>query len=283
MPRRGPLLVFGAATLWGTTGTAQALGPDGVTPATFAFIRMLGGALLVLVAMRWGTTSRVRDMPRIPLLLAIATMAGSQPLFFGGVERTGVAIGTIVTIGSGPLFAGVLGWIVRREAVTARWWVATAIALGGAALLVSGGESAGVDPVGLALALGAGLAWAVYLVGAKDVFEQADPVFAAGVVFVAAAVLLSPSLLLSDASWVLTGRGLAVAIWVAPIATGFSYVFFARGLRDSPVAVAATMTLAEPLTAAVLGLVILGEPALASTIGGIVAILVGLLVLAREG
>ena len=283
MSRRGPLLVFGAATLWGTTGTAQALGPDSVTPETFAFVRMLGGALLVLFAMRRGTTSPIRDLPRVPLLLAIATMAGSQPLFFGGVARTGVAVGTIVTIGSGPLFAGALGWLVRREAVTRRWWVATTSALVGAVLLVSGGEAAGVDPMGLVLALGAGLAWAIYLIGAKEVFEQADPVFAAGVVFVAAAVLLSPSLVLSDPSWLMSGRGLTVAIWTAPIATGISYVFFSRGLRDSPVAVAATMTLAEPLTAAVLGLIVLGEPAVASTIGGIVAILVGLLVLAREG
>jgi DME family drug/metabolite transporter len=96
-------------------------------------------------------------------------------------------------------------------------------------------------------------------------------------------VLLSPALVVSDVSWVLSARGIAVAIWTAPIATGFSYIFFSHGLRESAVAVAATMTLAEPLTAAVLGLVVLGEPALASTIGGIVAILVGLLVLAREG
>jgi len=282
MSRRGPLLVFGAATLWGTTGTAQALGPDTITSASFAFFRMLGGALLVLVAMRAGTTSRIRDMPRFPLLLAIATMAGSQPLFFGGVARTGVAIGTIVTIGSGPLLAGALGWAVRREAVTARWWVATLMALGGAALLVSGGDSAGVDRVGLLMALGAGLAWALYLVGAKEVFVQADPVFAAGVVFVAAAALLSPALILSDATWVFSARGAAVAIWTAPLATGFSYIFFSQGLRDTAVAVAATMTLAEPLTAAVLGLLVLGEPALVSTIGGILAILFGLLVLARE-
>lgn len=268
--------------LWGTTGTAQALGPEGVTPATFAFFRMLGGTLLVLLAMRSGTTSRVRDMPRIPLLLAIATMAGSQPLFFAGVERTGVAIGTIVTIGSGPLLSGVLAWVVRREPLTSRWWISTLIALGGATLLVSGGETAGVDAVGLVFALGAGLAWAIYLVGAKGVFEAADPVFASGVVFVASAILLSPVLVLSDASWVLSGRGLAVVVWVAPIATGISYVFFSRGLRDSAVAVAATMTLAEPLTAAILGLLVLGEPALASTIAGIAAILIGLLVLARE-
>lgn len=283
MSRRGPLLVFGAATLWGTTGTAQALGPEGITPETVSFIRMLGGALLLLWALAAGKGSRVRDLPRLSLFLAIVTMAGSQPLFFTGVERTGVAMGTIVTIGTGPLFAGVLGWAVRREPVTRRWWIATALASIGAILLVSGGEPAGVDAIGLACSLGAGVAWAVYLIGAKDVFERAHPVFAAGVVFTAAAVLLSPFMLISDPGWVLSVRGAAVAVWIAPIATGFSYVFFSRGLEQTTVAVTATMTLAEPLTAAILGILILDEPALWTTLLGIATIVAGLLVLSLEG
>lgn len=274
--------MLGAATMWGTTGTAQALGPAGITPETVGFIRMVGGALLLLVAMVSGRTGRVRDLPPVSLFLAIATMASSQPLFFGGVSRTGVAIGTVVTIGSGPLLGGLLGWIVRREPLSRRWWVATGLGLAGAVLLVSGGEAAGVDGVGLVFALGAGCAWAVYLVAAKAVFEQADPVFAAGVVFAAAAVVLAPVLVLSDPGWLASARGVAVAVWIAPVATGVSYVLFSHGLRQSTVAVAATMTLAEPLTAAVLGLVVLGEPAVASTLGGIAAILLGLVILARE-
>ena len=283
MLRRGPVLVFGAAALWGTTGTAQALGPEGITSAVVAFVRMLGGALLVLYALGSGRATPVRDLPRIPLLLAVAAMASAQPLFFGGVARTGVAVGTIVTIGSGPLTAGALGWIVRREPVTRRWWIATALAIGGTVLLVSGGDAAGIDGVGLAMNAGAGLAWAVYLVGAKDVFESADPVFAAGVTFVAAAVLLSPALFLSDPAWLLTGRGVLVALWVAPVATGVSYVFFSHGLRETSVAVTATMTLAEPLTAALLGLLLLGEPARWTTTLGIAAIFTGLVVLSLEG
>ncbi len=281
MSRRGPLLVFAAAAVWGTTGTAQALGPEGITPETVALIRMVGGSLLLVYAGRAGTTSPIRSLPRTPLLLAVAAMAASQPMFFGGVARTGVAIGTIVTIGSGPLLAGLLAWLVRRESITGPWFVATGLSIVGALLLVAGGESAGVDGVGLGLALGAGLMWAVYLVWAKAVFEAVDPVFAAGVIFAGAAVVLAPSAFLADPSWMTTRRGLAVVLWLIPT-TAVSYVFFSRGLQETPVAVAATMTLAEPLTAAVLGLVILSEPARVTTLAGIGLILVGLLVLARQ-
>ncbi len=282
MLKRGPLLVFGAATLWGTSGTAQALGPDGITPETVALVRMLGGSLLLAYATRRGTAVPVRSLPRVPLILAVAAMASSQPLFFSGVERTGVAIGTIVTIGSGPLIAGLLAWIVRREPVSGPWFAATVLSIAGAVLLVSGGAAAGVDGVGVLFALGAGMAWAVYLVWAKAVFEKSDPVFAAAVIFAGAAIVLAPAAVFADASWIATGRGLAVVLWLIPT-TALSYVFFSQGLEGTRVAVAATMTLAEPLTAAVLGLAVLSEPAQLTTIGGIGLMVVGLLVLAREG
>jgi len=280
MSSRGPLLVFGAATLWGTTGTAQALGPDGITPETVALMRMLGGSLLLLHASRAGMAVPIRSLPRKPLLLAIAAMASSQPLFFEGVERTGVAIGTIVTIGSGPLIAGVLAWLVRREPVSGPWFVATALSITGAVLLVSGGESAGVDGVGLVFAIGAGMAWAVYLVWAKSVFEATDPVFAAAVIFAGAAIVLAPTAVFADASWIVTSRGLAVVLWLMPT-TALSYMLFSRGLEATPVAAAATTTLAEPLTAAVLGLLVLREPAGLTTTTGIGLMVIGLLVLTR--
>src|SRR3989304_5572607 len=48
--RRGPTLVLMAATLWGTTGTAQALGPDGISPETGALGRIAGGGAVRLVS-----------------------------------------------------------------------------------------------------------------------------------------------------------------------------------------------------------------------------------------
>jgi DME family drug/metabolite transporter len=122
----------------------------------------------------------------------------------------------------------------------------------------------------------------VYLVGAKSVFDAADPVYAAGVVFAGAAIVLAPVALASDIGWVATGRGALVALWLAPIATGVSYVFFSRGLQSTGVAVAATMTLAEPLTATLLGLLVLSEPARLTTVIGIALIVTGLGVLLRE-
>lgn len=279
----GPFLVLAAATLWGTTGTAQALGPDRITPATVALVRMAGGATLLAHAVTRHRTVPLRSLWGWPLFFALATMAGSQPLFFGGVARTGVAVGTIVTIGSGPILAGLLAWAIRRERPGPRWPVATTLAVGGAVLLVSGGEAAGINPVGLLFAGGAGLAWAVYLVAAKSLFEEHPPVFVAGVVFAGAALILSPVLIAGDVSWLGSGHGIVTALWLGVVATALSYVAFATGLGTTPVAAAATLTLAEPLTAAVLGMTVLGEPARITTIGGMALIAAGIALLALEG
>jgi DME family drug/metabolite transporter len=278
----GPVLVLAAATLWGTTGTAQALGPDGITPTSVAVIRMAGGATLLLYAVAVRRTVPIRTMWGWPLAVAIFTMAASQPLFFSGVARTGVAVGTIVTIGSGPILAGGIAWAVRRERVGSRWVVATVVSLLGAVFLVSGGEAAGVDGVGVGLNLAAGLVWAIYLTAAKQLLDEHPPVFVAAVVFTGAAILLSPGLFIASPAWVATGRGIAVVLWLTLAATAISYILFAHGLRGTPVATAATLTLAEPVTAAILGMTILDEPARATTILGITLVAAGLLTLARE-
>ena len=85
-----------------------------------------------------------------PLAVAAVAMAAYQPLFFGGVARTGVAVGTVVGIGSSPVFAGILGAVVRGERPGPRWLTATALALAGTALLVGTGGSDDVDPAGIA-------------------------------------------------------------------------------------------------------------------------------------
>jgi len=278
----GPALVLAAATLWGTTGTAQALGPDGITPTSVAIVRMAGGATLLVYGILRRRSVPIREMWGWPLGWAVFTMAVSQPLFFSGVARTGVAVGTIVTIGSGPILAGVIAWVVRREKVGSRWFAATVVSLLGVVFLISGGEAAGIDGVGVGFNLGAGLVWAIYLTAAKSLFEEYPPVFAAGVVFTGAAVLLSPGLLIANPAWIVSERGLLVVLWLTLAATALSYILFAHGLRSTRVATTATLTLAEPLTAAVLGMTVLDEPARVTTIVGIALIAAGLLTLARE-
>src|SRR3954453_17600783 len=113
----------------------------------------------------------------------------SQLSFFAAVKLTGVAVGTVVAIGTGPAAAGILGRLINGEQLTRRWAIATLAAAAGVALLAGDGGGA-VDPGGIALAVTAGAGYAPGTVLSKRLIAQgaaAEGVMAAG--FGGAAVL----------------------------------------------------------------------------------------------
>jgi DME family drug/metabolite transporter len=137
------MLVLLSAVCFGTTGTAQALGPD-AAPVTVGAVRIaIGGALLLLVA-RTAPVAAAR-WPRRELGAVAAAIAVYQLAFFAAVDRTGVAVGTVVALGSAPAIAGVTGLLMDREPLTGRWAAATALACAGVLLLVLGGGETSVD------------------------------------------------------------------------------------------------------------------------------------------
>ncbi len=106
MKSRGAWLVLLAACLWGTNGTAQALAPAGAQPIIIGTLRIaLGGLTLLVIALSQGSLRDGKHWPFWPTLLGALSMAAYQMFFFAGVARTGVAIGTIVGIGSTPILA----------------------------------------------------------------------------------------------------------------------------------------------------------------------------------
>jgi DME family drug/metabolite transporter len=282
-----------AAVCFGTTGTAQALGPDDARAAAVGSGRIaLGGALLVAFALL--TARRSAMLPagapgpaRIPapaLLLAGACVAAYQLCFFAAVQDTGVAVGTVVAIGSGPAFAGALGWLVVREAPGRRWAAATALACAGVTLLVLGGGSADVSATGVLLALGAGAGYAAYTVIAKQLLRGGhSPERVMAGAFGTGGLLLLPVLALTAGAWLGTPGGLALIAFLGLVPTAIAYVLFARGLRELTAGETATLTLAEPLTAAALGAVVLGERPGAVAVAGAGLVLAGLLALASGG
>jgi DME family drug/metabolite transporter len=261
----GPVLaVLAAAALFGTTGTAQALGPSGTTPLGVGATRIVVGGLGLLAILPAVGGSRRAALSlwrtRWGLLAGLMT-AVYQCLFFGGVHLAGVALGTLVTIGSGPVFTGLLSWLLLRDRPALSWIVATAVCVVGLALLIGSGSSApGADGRGLLLALGAGLGYAVYTVGAKHLISaghRSDDVMTAA--FLLGGLVLVPLLLTQPLAWLATPSGLAMALWLGLATTTLAYVLFGRGLHHLPAGPVTTLVLAEPVIATFLGVVVLGE------------------------
>ena len=133
---------------------------------------------------------------------------------------------------------------------------------------------------GIALAVVAGGSYAVYTLAAKRLLTAGHaPEAVMAVAFGLAAVVLLPALALSEPGWLLHADGIALALFLGVIPTALAYVLFARGLKRLSASETATLTLAEPLTAGVLGAVVLAEPMTAMSAAGAGLVLAGLLAL----
>jgi len=184
-----------------------------------------------------------------------------------------------VTIGSSPILAGLLGWLLRKERPGWRWYLATILAVAGGVLLILPGEKIHIDPQGIALALISGFSYAVFSVTSKGMLEKTPPDAAMAIVFSLGAILLSPILFRADLSWLSQPNGWMSALFLGLVSTALAYILFARGLVSVPVAKAVTLTLAEPLTASLLGVILLDEDLPRTAASGIGLIFAGLVVL----
>ena len=160
---RAQVLVLMAAILWGTTGSAQAFAPQGATPIVIGALRMaIGGTFLLLVArVRGGFKTKIKLDKKL-LVLASICMAAYQPLFFSGVFKTGIALGTVLALGSAPVFSGMIEYFMG-EKLSIRWIIGTIISIIGCSLLFGGQDSMNMNVLGSSLSLGAGLSYAIYV------------------------------------------------------------------------------------------------------------------------
>jgi len=252
-----------AAALGGTAGTAQAFAPLGAGPVSVGATRIVFGgfALFAYAWLRGELPALAVARRRVPyLLLSAPVVAAYQLCFFAALARTGVAVGTIVTIGSAPVFTGLLARLTGGGRPARTWYAATAFAIAGCALLTLGGARAGVDTGGVLLALAAGLGYAVYVIVSSRAIAATGSVSAVmGVLFGGSAVVLLPVLMLSHPAWLATPSGALVGVHLAVVTTVLGYLLYGRGLRTTPAASAATLSLAEPAVATLLSLLVLGE------------------------
>ncbi len=273
------LLVVAAGVLFGTAGTAQALGPTGSTPLGVGIIRIVVGAIALLVAMPLLGSSPRRLLPlwRTPAMLVTAITAGAYQLFFfAGVSRAGVALGTLVAVGSAPLFAGLVGWAVLRHRPALGWLVATLVCLVGLGLLTAPGLAGG-SALGFLLALGAGLCIAGYNVAARIQLDRGVGALEVPTgSFVLGGVLLLPVLAVQPLEWISTPSGAVMALYLGVATMGVANVLLTRGMRTLTPGPATTLMLTDPVVATVLGVVVLGETLQPVEVIGVVVILSGL-------
>lgn len=275
-----------AAAVFGTTGTAQALGPAETTPLGVGAARLAVGGLALLalapvVGASWGQAVALWRT-RSGLVAGMCT-ALYQVFFFAGVERAGVAVGTLIALGSGPVLTGALARLLLGERPGRAWFVATGLCLGGLAALVLGGSPSGtVDMLGALLSLLAGLSYAAYTVLAKQQLDAGHrPTAVMAAAFGLGGLLSLPLLVSQPLGWASEGAGLLLALYLGLVTVTLGYLLFVQGLAALPAGPVSTLMLAEPVVATALGISVLDERLAWVGALGALLVLIGLLVQGR--
>ncbi len=261
----GSLAVLMAATLWGTTGTAAAFAPEVPAMAIGAAAMGGGGLLQALLAVRPMAKHR-QGLRRHWLLLLIGALAVAvYPLaFYGSMRLAGITVGTVVTIGSAPLLSALIEYLFDRQRLSLRWLAGAVLGVVGMALLAAaeshgatGGEAVGS---GMLLGLLAGLTYALYSWTARRLMLNGVAAKAAmGATFGGGALFLLPVLLFTGAPLLASGTNLAVGLYMALVPMFIGYLCFGYGLARIAASTAITLTLFEPVVAAALAVIIVGE------------------------
>lgn len=297
-PTLGVMLVLAAALLWGTTGTAQSLVPTPLSSSWVGALRLVMAALLFFTPMQLlrrrhdaPTPASAAALPWRGIAGAALCMTAYNLAFFAGVRACGVAVGTAVALGSGPLWAGLLDAALQRRRPTALWWLGTTMAVGGVVLMVGGPQAASpaaagalrtpATPAGLALCLTAGWAYAAYTqIGLRMVGRAAAGTFTAAVFGLAALLALPLAGALAGPPQI-DASALLVTAWLGVMSTGLAYLMYSHALRHISGATAVALALGEPVTAFVLAVLVVGErPGLMGG-AGLLAVLAGLVVVVR--
>lgn len=276
-----PFMILFAAMLWGTAGTAKAFASE-VDSISMGVARLvIGGVMLMAIAV---LTKKMtfKGWPLKPLIVGGIAMALFQPFFFSAVELTGIAVGTVVSIGSAPVFSGMIEWVIFKIRPARVWWLSTFLAIAGCIILMFNTNAVTVDATGVLAGLGAGISFASFTMSNSRLIQSHEPIASVAMIFCLSALILSPFVFINDMTWLGETNGFLVALHIGLLATTLAYFLFSSGLRYVKSSTAVTLSLGEPLTASLLGVFLVGETLDSLSWVGLIMLLAGIVILVLQ-
>ena len=265
--RRDFLFVVVGSASWGTVGVAnQFLFAHSTANAlSLACLRLTIATPFFFLA-AWVSLRRRRfDIRRRDLIMMVlmGCMIGlSHALYVAAIAASGVTVSTLIAICAAPVIVALLSTVFARERPTSMTLVALGAALVGTIMLVVQRSSAGSDSVSFA---GAGLAFLAACLYAGFVFcgrlltGHYHPVQISLVAFASGALLLLICSLSTRLVRTYPVSGWLVLLYLGCVPTALGYGLFQVGMRSLSATLASIVTMCEPLTAALLAWIMLGE------------------------
>ena len=267
--------------IWGTVGPVVRLFPEG-TEFQYSLIRNLTGvSALWLFVLFSKDKRRYTKQDIVPILIGGAGATLFFPLFILAFQLTGVGVASVVSIGVAPIFVGLIAWIALKQPPGKQWAYGTLVAVTGVvALNWPSGENT-VNVLGIGFALAAAFGYSMQATGMGMISKRHTPFQCVAPMFTIGALFQAPLSYGKDFSFLQDPVLLLGALYGGIVTVALAYAFFIYGIARIGAATAVTVGLMEPLTASILGVVLLGETVSAVGLIGSVLILAGLVVVSR--
>ncbi len=262
--------------------------PHPVTPQSVPAqpgARNSGVELSATAARRWATQRLSRPRRRVQWSTAIiggVGLAVSQAAYFGSADTAGVALATLVTMGTCPVLIALGARYLLGERLTYGRMAAIGLALVGLVLLTLGPHAGGSDAtLGILLALLSAATYSAVILQGRARQGQGEMLPA----YVVGMVCLAPIAVVEGA--VPHGGNVFVAIvwltYLGLVPTVLAYQWFFAGLATVPAATASVIALLESVTAAAIAVGLLGEHLSAASLAGMAVLLIAVTFMARGG
>lgn len=244
-----------------------------VGPAGVVFLRTTLAAVIFAVLWRTPLRGRTRQVYLYAALYG-AIISAMMLSFYAAIDRVPLGI-TVAIAFAGPLGVAVLG---SRKAVDLLWVALAAVGV----LLLSPITDTTIDPFGMLLAILSGVTWAVYILLTKRINRVMPGNDALGLGMIAAAIVALP-LGIGGAAKILTDPTLIfISVVVALFSSAVPFALEFQALKSLSSRSFGLLVSLEPVVAAIMGLLMLGEALGIREIIGIGLVTVATIATARE-
>lgn len=274
-----------AGILWGMIGLfSRQLLAGGFSPGAIVMTRNFGGLLLMTVVIFLTDRSifsiKLRHLPYF-FCTGVISVVLFTLLYFSCQAQCSLAVAAILLY-TAPAFVMLMSAVLFHEPITKRKLLSLALAIAGCAF-VSGIFSGGLSVTGAGLLMGMGSAvfFALYSVFARYALAHYPPLTVTYHTFLCAGIaslfLASPekTAVLLSASPML----FLLAFGLVALSTVLPFVLYTKGLVHVESSKAAILASVEPVSAAVIGVLVFGEPMSASVLLGLCCVLCSVCIL----
>lgn len=270
-----------AAILWGTIGPIIKLFPEGSSFQYALFRNVIGSIVLWGIVAFSKTKTRYIKSEILPILISGFGAAGFMSFYMLSFSYTGVAVASVVSIGLSPIFVGLLSWVLFKNAPGKIWAIGTFFGVVGVTTLnwPSGGTQ--VNLIGFGFAALAAFSYSCQALALGVISKRHGAAQTVAPPFTVAAFVFMP-IAFGRSFEFLSDPVLVLGVIYGGMATiGIASIAFAYGVNRIGPANAVTVGLLEPITAATMGVALLGEKLTSFDLFGIALVLIGLVIVSR--